>query len=89
MTLLIIALSLFFQSGEHIARKATEVPQIDGKATEQCWDNAEWYPIDQKWLGEEYTADDFQGRFKAVWDENYLYLLVEIVDDTLVDIYED
>lgn len=74
---------------EVLAVKAQTAIQIDGEANEQVWQEAGWYPIDQRWLGDPYTAEDFQGRYKAAWDANYLYLLVEIVDDTLIDINAD
>jgi len=36
-------------------------------------------------LGRPYEHDDFNGRYKLNWDENHLYLLVEIVDDSIYD----
>ena len=60
---------------------------IDGQATEECWANAEWHAIDQVWIPYNATMKegDFEGRFKVSWDENYLYVLVEIIDDSLSD----
>lgn len=60
---------------------------IDGQATEDCWANAEWHAIDQVWIPWNATmkTGDFNGRFKVSWDENYLYVLVEVVDDSLSD----
>jgi hypothetical protein len=60
---------------------------VDGQATEPCWEKNEWHYIDQVWMP--YDAyvdpDDFQGRFKVSWDPDYLYVLAEIVDDSLSD----
>lgn len=60
---------------------------IDGQADEDCWVNAEWHAIDQVWIP--YNASmkdgDFSGRFKVSWDADYLYLLIEVVDDMLSD----
>lgn len=60
---------------------------IDGNADDACWKDAQWHPIDQVWIP--YDADmnegDFQGRYKLAWDSLYLYLLAEIVDDSLSD----
>jgi len=64
-------------------------PKIDGKATEACWAKAKWMPIDQLWVGKQPTKADFNGRYKLTWDKNYLYVLAEITDDTLIDIHTD
>ncbi|WP_299114525.1 DUF6265 family protein [uncultured Winogradskyella sp.] len=70
--------------------KKTKVqPIIDGKANEPIWKNSQWYPINQLWLGEPYSKDDFQGRYKLTWAKEALYLLAEIKDDKLVDNYKD
>ena len=58
---------------------------IDGKGNENSWNMVAWHPLDQNWLGRPYEHDDFNGRYKLNWDENSLYLLVEIVDDSLHD----
>jgi hypothetical protein len=60
---------------------------IDGKANDPAWADAEWFPIDQVWIPYNATMapGDFEGRFKLSWDENYLYVLAEIVDDMLSD----
>jgi len=60
---------------------------VDGEANEACWETAKWHAIDQVWLpfGQTMKAGDFEGRFKLAWDSLYLYLLVEIVDDSLSD----
>ena len=66
----------------------TQTPVIiDGQATEECWTTAKWHNIDQVWIPYNATMKDgdFQGRFKVSWDENYLYVLVEVVDDSLSD----
>ncbi len=67
------------------AVKAEVAPTIDGTFTEAIWDRAKWLPLNQRWLGEPYTPRDFSGRYKVAWDEEALYLLVEIRDDSLFD----
>jgi hypothetical protein len=64
-------------------------PLINGKADDSAWQTAEWLPLGQIWLGAPPTAADFSGRYKILWDENNLYLLAEITDDTLIDIRPD
>ncbi|WP_411894539.1 DUF6265 family protein [Winogradskyella sp. A2] len=70
---------------KHTSKK----PVIDGVADEAIWDNCQWLPLDQRWLGEAYSDVDFKGNYKLTWDEDALYLLAKIEDDKLIDIYED
>lgn len=77
----------FAGDGKHVAKHTSEAPVIDGVANEKCWETATWYPMDQRWLGEEFDSLDFQGRFKLAWNESKLFLVVEVIDDTLVDFY--
>jgi hypothetical protein len=70
---------------EYRAPRAAVAPVIDGLADDAAWRDANWRQIDQRWLGPEYAASDFQGRFKVVWTPERIYLLVEIVDDILFD----
>jgi hypothetical protein len=72
-----------------IVEKAKIIPQIDGIADDSCWENAKWQPLDQIWLGETPSAEDFKGQYKLSWSEEALYLLVEITDDVLFDQHED
>jgi hypothetical protein len=60
---------------------------IDGKANEECWANAEWHNMHQVLIpyGATMEPGDFEGKFKVAWDEQYLYILVEVVDDSLSD----
>ena len=62
---------------------------VDGLNTDSTWSTVEWNPIDQRWLGEPFQANDFEGRYKLSWDDSLLYVLAEIKDDTLIDIHQD
>jgi hypothetical protein len=64
-------------------------PLIDGDPSDAVWENAPWLPLDQLWIGAPPTPQDFSGRYKLAWDENNLYILAEITDDTLIDIHPD
>ena len=64
-------------------------PVIDGKADEDIWKNVQWHPINQLWIGENFTTNDFNGKYKLTWTEEALYLLVEIQDDTLRDVFKN
>ncbi len=47
------------------------------------------YALDQRWLGDAYTSDDFEGSYKLCWTQEALYLMVEITDDVLYEQYAD
>lgn len=64
-------------------------PTIDGLGADETWASAEWLPLNQVWVGTPPTPEDFTGRYKLAWDENNVYLLAEITDDTLVDTHPD
>lgn len=90
--LLLISAILTFQvwaSPNKVIKPANNVITVDGIASEKDWQNAQWRPIDQILLGYELHPDDFSGRFKLLWDKHYLYLLAEIKDDQLSDMYPD
>jgi len=78
---------------EHVsalqAPKSVGEVRIDGVADEASWQLATWQPIDQLILGDMPSKEDFSGRFKIMWDEKQLYLLVEITDDILFDQHAD
>jgi hypothetical protein len=73
------------------ALEAETIPVIDGDPSDDCWDGAQWYYIDQTWInyGEEIDSSDFFGRFKVSWSEseNLVYYFVEITDDAFIDGY--
>jgi hypothetical protein len=64
-------------------------PLLNGVGDDAVWESAPWLALDQVWLGKSGGATDFTGRYKIAWDENNLYVLAEISDDTLIDIHPD
>jgi len=62
-----------------------KAPNLDGKATENFWNLIDWNALDQNWIGGPYDHEDFNGRYKLAWNEQGLYLLIEITDDVLYD----
>ncbi len=70
-------------------KKAKINPTIDGIANEAIWSAAEWQPLNQLWLGNAYTSEDFQGNYKLTWTNDALYLLAKIKDDKLIDTNAD
>ncbi|RYY76914.1 MAG: PKD domain-containing protein [Gammaproteobacteria bacterium] len=70
----------------YTAPRATTAPVIDG-VVDSVWERASWAPIDVFWLGTQSnpSAQDYSGRYKALWDENYLYILYDVTDDKIYD----
>ncbi len=68
---------------------AAAAPVTDGIADDPAWGKAQWRDINYRWLGPEYADTDFSGRFKVVWTEDRLHIVVEIVDDILFDSHRD
>ncbi|MEL7002220.1 MAG: CBM9 family sugar-binding protein [Bacteroidota bacterium] len=80
------------QKKNNIKREVTKVSEpltIDGSANEEAWNKAKWMPLDQRWLGDKYSSEDFSGRYKLLWSEDALHLYVEVTDDILFDQYDD
>lgn len=65
-------------------KHATAPIVIDGIA-EPIWDNAEWQPLAHLMADSRPKEEDFSGRYKLLWDSQYLYLQAEIIDDILFD----
>ena len=74
---------------EYRAPKAEVAPTIDGVADEAVWERARWQELKYRWLGPEYSSDDFQGRYKVAWTEEKIFILAEITDDILIDSHRD
>ena len=62
-------------------------PIIDGDSVDEVWANAGWNEMKYNWLGGDITPEDFSGKFKLGWDDSKLYLLVEVIDDTVMDVH--
>jgi len=73
----------------YLAPMAAAAPTVDGVAEEAVWERARWQELTYRWLGPEYSAADFQGRYKVVWTADKLYILGEFVDDILIDTHRD
>ena len=74
---------------EYRAPESTSPLTIDGIADEAVWSSARWQDLDQRWLGPEHSAADFEGRYKVAWAKNKLVILVEFTDDILIDTHRD
>ena len=89
LSFLLVAISSPGFAEPDVVQYAGEPIMIDGEALEHSWKNAQWRNIDKHILGEYPSREDFSGRYKLLWDEQYLYLLAEISDDVLFDQHAD
>ncbi len=55
-------------------------PTIDG-TVDAVWANAEAYPLNNILLGSVSNSADLSGEWRALWDTNNLYVLVDVNDD--------
>ena len=60
--------------------KTDAAPAIDGVANDPVWENATAYSLDSVAKGE---PSNSSATWKALWDEEYVYILVEVEDDIL------
>ncbi len=61
-----------------------QAPVIDGFA-ESIWDSVPDYTIDQVVIGSIGSASDLSGSWKAMWDQQNLYYLVDVTDDARIN----
>lgn len=71
------------EDGNFKAHKSESPLQIDGKAIDAIWSKAEWNDMNYLWMGPKVDTSDYHGKFKLAWDSQYLYILVEVIDDHL------
>ncbi len=71
-------------SGEFEAGYTDSPMTIDGCNSESAWHNAPWNDMNYVWMSTgALDSSDYFGRFKVMWDTEYLYLLVDITDEHL------
>ena len=76
--------SVLANSNMHQVIKAGKPIVIDG-VKDKAWGQGAWQPLNHLIVGVQPDKNDFSGRYKLLWDEHYLYLFAEIVDDVLYD----
>lgn len=90
MSIKLIIASLLFSS-HALAQEVnyTQSPiKIDG-VTDKAWQQAKWHAMPYLMDGVLPEQTDFKGKYRLLWDENFLYLQAVIVDDVLIDTYAD
>lgn len=88
----LLALSALLSSSQLLAMDVnyTETSIIIDGVSEATWDQAQWQTM--PYLMDGVLPDspaDFTGKYKLLWDENYLYVQAEITDDVLIDTHPD
>lgn len=69
-----------------VVRHTATAPTIDGRNDDDAiWQNASWQPMPYLMAGTKPKSHDFSGRYRLLWDNQYLYLQAEINDDLLWD----
>ena len=71
------------EDGFFKAHKSILPVQIDGCSKDIIWSSLDWYDMNYKWIGNKVDSIDYYGRFKLAWDSQYLYILVEVIDEYL------
>ncbi len=71
---------------------AASTPVIDGNIDE-CWNTAQQYELKNSLYDSPESKSDCSASYKALWDKNNLYLLIDVSDDDLRrdsdDFYQD
>ncbi len=65
-------------------RQATTAPVIDGNE-DIAWSTARQYTIANVFYTPPSSPNDLSASFKAMWDQNNLYLLVDVTDEKLIN----
>lgn len=82
-------------NAEKISKNYPEIAKLekpvtlDGQPNDEAWEKAKWLMIDEVWMGGELEKTDFRGRYKLLWDEDFIYILAETQDDVLRDTHKD
>ena len=70
-------------NGEFKAYETKSPVKIDGFSKDSIWASIDWYGMNYKWIGGSVDSVDYHGKFKLAWDSQYLYVLVEVIDEYL------
>lgn len=71
------------EAGDFTALKTSSAIYIDGCSTDATWAKLDWYSMNYVWMGEAVDPNDYQGKFKLAWNNEYLYILVSVIDEHL------
>ncbi|MGL1903453.1 MAG: CBM9 family sugar-binding protein [Fibrobacterales bacterium] len=78
------------KNGDFTAAHTDTPLTIDGCGDETIWQQSQWYDMNYIWMGSAtLDSSDYHGRFKVSWDQDYLYLLVDVTDNILHGTLDD
>ncbi len=95
MSMTFLALSLLATAAKPasplIINKTATAPIINADDTDAAWTSSTWQPIDIIFNGEtsgfgdkgSAPADDLTARFKVTFDDNKIYVIVDVTDDNI------
>ncbi|MGO2478043.1 MAG: CBM9 family sugar-binding protein [Pseudoalteromonas sp.] len=88
MNMKLLAAALLF-SGHALAQEVnyTHTPIVIDGVTDKAWQQANWHNMPYLMDGVLPEKNDFNGKYRLLWDKNFLYLQAVIVDDVLIDKY--
>ncbi|WP_394200525.1 CBM9 family sugar-binding protein [Shewanella waksmanii] len=84
---LCLVILAFSTRANYQAPYTTTPPNIDGQIDAKLWNNAPWLAINKPIIGPLPDEQDFSGKVRLMWDQQYLYLQAVISDDVIFDQY--
>jgi len=78
-----LTLTEAIEDGFFKAHKSKSPIKIDGCSKDVIWSSLNWYDMNYLWMGNRVDSVDYHGRFKLSWNSQFLYILVEVVDEKL------
>lgn len=73
--------SSYFEKGNFLAHKVYQAPVIDGNAYENSWEFVLWAALNDQVVTDSNNRS-IAGRYKILWDKEYLYFLIEVEKDS-------
>jgi len=68
-------------NGEFRAYMTRSHMRIDGYSKDSIWASLHWYDMNYIWMGKTVDTADYHGKFKLAWNSQYLFVLVEVIDE--------
>ena len=78
-----LTLTEAIEDGFFKAHKSKSPIKIDGCSKDVIWSSLNWYDMNYLSMGNRVDSVDYHGRFKLSWNSQFLYILVEVVDEKL------